>query len=489
VNPRVAIWTAVSSQPQTEKSSLDDQEQAGRRFADSIDGDIVAIYTVPGLSRDLIFWEEAERKITAYRRLREDCEAGKFDILWALDPDRLGRDPALSNQVFSLVEKSGAEVYLASAPHPIGQATAGHRYVYAIQSVRAQEDQALRVKRWRFGTRDRIRRGLPANNWPLGYRPVRDPETGETIGGELDPALAPAVEFATELFLAGESYAEIRRRLIDSPYRPPRTDTWSYSTVHKMFQNDTYAGYPSWDGVVAPEPSDLYPAIWDEETYEEILRERERRGKRQYNYTEGSPVSGVAFCARCGSYMSRILVRGKTWWLRCTQHAKKSATGKSCHPNHLKEEDVIIALGEYLKKLTDPEKLAEEMDRTTGDTKNLDRDLETVEERLLDIKRQRERLALTLAAGKMDTQIYRSADDQLQEQAEGLKQQRRELQKQIAHTPDHAALSEAIASIAQAWPHLVEKARAPRIRKLLQDAGIRVECDDGDIDSIAIASF
>jgi hypothetical protein len=56
---RIAIWCAVSSKQQADKTSLDDQE-------------------------------------------------------------RLGRDPALSNQVYSLVEKSRTEVCLHTAPHTVG---------------------------------------------------------------------------------------------------------------------------------------------------------------------------------------------------------------------------------------------------------------------------------------------------------------------------------------------------------------------------------
>jgi len=77
--------------------------------------------------------------------------------LSADDDCRLGRDPALSNQAISLVEKSGAEVYLASAPHPIGQSSIGQRYIHAIQAVRAQEDQRRRVEYHARGTRARVR--------------------------------------------------------------------------------------------------------------------------------------------------------------------------------------------------------------------------------------------------------------------------------------------------------------------------------------------
>lgn len=483
---RVAIWSAVSSKPQAEKTSLSDQEEAGRRFAASLDGHVVAAYVVPGHSRDLIFWTDAEENIPAYRQLREGCERGDFDVLWALDPDRLGRDPALSSQVISLVEKSGAEVYLASAPHPVGQATAGHRYIYAIQSVRAQEDQSLRVKRHRFGTKGRIERGLPANHWPLGYVPIRDPETGQTTGGELDPNLAPAVEQATRLFLAGETYNEIRRRLEASPHRPPIVARWSHSTVYKILHNDTYAGYPSWGEYTAPEKSVRYPALWDEETYSAILRERERRAHDPYAKREGSPLSGVAFCARCGHRMSRHNPRERTSRLRCAKHAQTSVTGEPCHANYLKEEHVIAALGDYLRYLRDNPNAIAQILSNPSNTADQEQRLRQIEDLLTDLDQRRERLALALAAGQMDGPIYRRADDQLLEQVDALGIEHRGLEKRVAATPDLAERRRALTSLAQIFPELIQKAPATRVRALIQKAGLRIECEAGEISFLGL---
>lgn len=115
MKPRVAIWAAVSSKPQAadDKTSLQDQEDLGRQYAEKIGGEVVRIYKVPGHTRDIVFWHEAEAEMEAYRELRQDIEAGNFDTLWVLDLDRLGRDPALSNQVVSLVEKAARAFHLS----------------------------------------------------------------------------------------------------------------------------------------------------------------------------------------------------------------------------------------------------------------------------------------------------------------------------------------------------------------------------------------
>ena len=46
--PRIAIWTAVSSKPQAgpDKTSLQDQEAAGRQFAEAVGGHVVRVYSI-----------------------------------------------------------------------------------------------------------------------------------------------------------------------------------------------------------------------------------------------------------------------------------------------------------------------------------------------------------------------------------------------------------------------------------------------------------
>ena len=266
---RVGIWTAVSSREQAadDKASLPDQEQAGRDLAAALNACVVAVYRVPGHTRDIWDWHEAETDIPAYRALREDLQAGRLDLLWILDPDRAGRDPALAQQMFSLANKSGCEIYTATAPHPIGQQSPGHRYLYAIQAVRAGEDQALRVRRYHSGMTNRVHvRGLIPNNCPFWLDPVRDPVTGKTTAYRLNDRAA-ALDLLTGLYLAGESYTEITRRLNASPYPPPAAGRWCVSTVRHILTHDTPAGLISLAGVPRPEPSPAVPARWDPATF------------------------------------------------------------------------------------------------------------------------------------------------------------------------------------------------------------------------------
>jgi DNA invertase Pin-like site-specific DNA recombinase len=481
--PRVAIWCAVSSKAQAadDKISLDDQERAGREFADAIHGHVVRVYRIPGHTRDLIFWHQAEADMPAYRQLRHDLEARAFDVLHAIDPDRLGRDPALSNQVISLVEKSGAEIYLASAPHVVGQKGTGTRYVYAIQTVRAGEDQQRRVAHARMGIRKRIERGLPGNNlWPLGYRRIRDPDTGRITGAQFDE-LADAVRLATDLFLRGETYLNIKSALDASIHHPPHKDRWTYSTVRKMLHNDTYAGRPAWGKYRHTTPSPLYPALWDETTYQAILRERRRRSGRKHRRRQGSPLANVAYCARCGGRMTRT--RHKTqYWLRCATHNSRTVTGHpGCHSNKIRELTILAAVTSYVAGLLTSNDLTARLTARDPNTA-LHAQLIRLDHALSDLNQKRQRLALALASGTIDPEIYRTTDDLILDDINKLNDAKDNIQGQLHTTPDPAVRYRTILDLSRQLTQ--PDTPAIELSTALQDAGIRIECENRQITAI-----
>ncbi len=494
---RIGIWCAVSGKPQAapDKVSLEDQESAGRRLADAVGGQVVAIYSVPGHTRDIWRWEEAEQAMDAYRRLRQDAEGHRLDLLWAFDVDRLGRDPALGQQVISVVERNGGEVYLESAPHPIGHKTMAHRYITAIQSVRAGEDQALRIQRYKSGMRGRImKKGLLPARVPFYLDAIRD-EEGEITGYKYNERVA-ALDFATDLFLASHSYAEIARRLNESPYRPPEGKRWWHYSVILMLGSDIPAGYPSWGPHRPAEPSTHIPVRWDAETYAAVIRQRERRSRGGYIHPGGGPYAGVAVCGRCGSHMTRY--QG-TWahrhaWaeyrLRCGRHACKSIyPDMICHPNYLAEADITAVLTEFFAQFLATPEVLDEILATVGQGNEVERlraDLARADAMIIDLDRRRERLAHELAAGNLDGAMYRQVDDKLLNSLEAEQKRAGDLRRAIESLPDAGELREILMSLARDFSHLVEMAEPAEIAGLLQAAKIQVICEEGRVVRIGV---
>jgi DNA invertase Pin-like site-specific DNA recombinase len=486
----IGVWCAVSSRAQAgeDKISLEDQERQGREFAAALGGQVTRVYRVPGHTRDLVLWSEAEAQMEAYRELRRDVAEGILDVLWALDVDRLGRDPALGQQVISLVEKSHgpslphAEVYLASSPHQVGQKTIASRYISAIQSVRAGEDQARRLHHYRMGMAHRTRRGLPAGGrLPLGYIHQGDEY-------HFDDQIY-AVDLMSRLFLEGRSYLTIARALDDSPHRPPGGGRWNYSVVWRALHRDFYAGVVYWGEVRAE--SAAIPALWDEATYAAIRRERERR-RTGYSTPGSGSLRGVAVCLRCGGPMSRTYQPGDPRpWLRCTRHSKKYLGRPPCHANYLPEEMALVALAKFLAALATPEVLdaALEQSQEAAPLIDLVAELRQVEEQIVRLGEQRRRLALGLAAGDVDRAIYRQADGDLAGRLERVEAHRLTLQADLAARPDREEQRRKLIGLLATIPHRLEgtdpvattASEAVLRSTALQNAGVRIFCEGGKV--------
>ena len=249
--------------------------------------------------------------------------------------------------------------------------------------------------------------------------------------------------------------------------------------------NDVYAGFPHFDHVEPEYPSPHYPALWDPDTHATVIRERNRRRRDRYNKTAGSPLAGVVFCARCGHQMSRQLAHHKHWWLRCTKHAHRSHTGQSCHRNYIREDRVVERIAAYLAALATPAALDAAL-IITDDTTQLHQEIAALTDHLAELEIRRQRLALALAAGQMDPQVYRSADDLLLADVVATRSRLLELQNLLAAAPDPAQRRAALEALAAIFPDLVATAPPVRTRTLLQNAGLRVEIEAGAITSIRL---
>lgn len=480
---RIGLWIAVSSRPQAnpEKESLPEQRRLGEAFAQDVGGQVVRTYEIPGLSRDYVLWDEAQDAVPQYRWLREDLEAGRLDVLWCYDTDRLGRTAALIQQVLGLAARNGCEVYISTAPHQLGHASGAQRIVAAIKGSLAEQDQELRVTRHRMGMRGRVvRRGLLPSNLPFYLDPVRD-ERGEIVRYALNERL-PTLATMTRLFLDGYSIAEIMRKLKREGHPPPPgARRWYDGSIWRMLNSDVPAGYAQWGPYRSSEPSPHIEAAWDAGTHRAVVQERQRRRQTGYIRRGAGPLTRVAYCNRCGWAMVRGNITGGGRQLRCGSHLHQSRYPEwACHPNLVFEADVLAYLTDWLRDIADPADqeafLAELEDRPQE--AGLRRDLAAASANIDGYKDQRRRLGHALASGAMDLDLYRQVDGEIRTKLDAEELRWQELRIAIEALPDieqyRAILGELTANLdyymAQAEPTVVARA--------LQEAGIRVLVED-----------
>ena len=486
---RIGIWAAVSSAVQAtdDKISLTEQEDAGRQFAQQVGGQVARVYSVPGHSRSIVLYSDAAEQMDAYADLLSDLKAGEIDVLHYVSVDRLGRTTALAQTVLDLCQQYNVRTHKAGTAFT-AERTHGEGLVNAVESWNAARELAELRRRHQMGMRARTRRGLFPAIVPAGYQPIQNAR-GETVGAEFTDAAATIRE-ATRLFLQGLPYSEIARRMDAAGYATPTGAAWYPQLVNRWMHNDAYAGIVVWGDVRATEPSAHYPALWDSDTYEAVLRERADRRTTHRKHIS-TPLLGIALCHRCKANMVRVISGAKqpdgTYphrYLRCsTYHYARSLRildgSDDCHANGIQEEIVRDAVIAVLFEIADLDDLRARI--LMPERNEQEAQIERVQSRIHAIELERERLAEALAGGAMDLDVYQAVDapkrEELLAKRARLVELHQERQLSVAPVVRWQSVEELRTLIADGW----DGVEPSRLNALLRRLGLRVWVENGVI--------
>lgn len=329
--PRFVSWAAVSTLPQAEKISIDDQLRVNREHIASRGGQLVAELIVPGESRSIVLFEDAARLIHAYAQLREMIDARAFDVLIFRDRSRLGRTAALSMSVIGLCQQAGIAIYETESPPSEITHTASYddMLLGAIKSVGAESEVRRLVERHRLGMIGRARSGKMPGRANFGYVIRYDADGVQYI--EIEPVAADVVRRIYQMYLAGNGTPRISDELNATGAPCPAANAWSNGSVRSILTNVwRYAGFTeinrrSKRGRPYERHPGAWPAIIDIETAEAVDAERlARSGTRRLANTPYL-LSSVVWCAICGR---RLIIRTKK------RAGAKQAVQMCCRSDH-----------------------------------------------------------------------------------------------------------------------------------------------------------
>lgn len=311
MSKRFAIFAAVSSLPQAKKVSLQDQVRICREHVARHNGEVVAELIVPGESRNIVLFEEAARRMDAYRQLKELIDQRSIDVLIFLDRSRLGRKASLSMAVVELCHEAGIATYETDAP-PASLDAPRNGYddllIGAIKSVGAQQEIVKFQARHLSGMIGRVQRGAFPSKPPWGWQ-VRYTETGEQRI-EIDPVAAPVIRMIfLELYLRrGLGRPEIAEELNRRGIPAPRGGKWSKGVLTGTFRLlRRYAGW-SEINVKGNRPytraQGKFPAILTQSEMEQVLTERALRSYARRAVGMPYRFSLCVWCATCKTRMA-----------------------------------------------------------------------------------------------------------------------------------------------------------------------------------------
>jgi len=232
---KVALYARVSTERQAERGTIGSQLQVLREHVSSSGGELAGEYVDDGQSG-------ARLDRPGLDALRDAAEAGLFELVWCLSPDRLARAYAYQVLVLDELARFGVTVRFTDAPDLAAgdpQAT----LLTQVQGVIAEYEKAKIAERYRRGKLFRARAG-EIITWKTSYGYRRVTRTS-AVAAHLE-IYEPEAAVVRRIFAdraAGITVREICRRLnADRVASPTGKATWGTSTLCRLLGNEAYIG-------------------------------------------------------------------------------------------------------------------------------------------------------------------------------------------------------------------------------------------------------
>jgi site-specific DNA recombinase len=479
---RVALYARVSSKVQEKRGTIASQIEALRNYATQHQFEIEESYvcTDDGYSGAVLARPELDR-------LRDGAQAGAFDAVLVLSPDRLSRKYAYLILILEEFERFGTPVMFLEQPPPEDPHTS---LLVQIQGAVAEYERAKTVERYRRGKLYRARQGeIFWTSAPYGYRHV--PRQGN-VPAHLVIHDAEA-EVVRKIFRwhADESISirQIAKRLTRESIPTPMGNTrWGESSVHKIVRREAYLGTlnyncskwemtPGADGQPARYKRYLrpksewvpitIPSIIDRETFE---RSQSRHGKNQ----QFSPrnlkqehwlLRRLLRCERCG-YRCACVADKKTsrrpqvHYYRCDRQGRVSGPVR-CRPNHYRSQPIDdLVWKEIRRHLLSPELLlkAQTILRkgSSIDESFLSAQLNNAKKRLSQLQVERHRLLDAYQGAFLDKEEFEQRASQIMNRIHEHEADIRGLEKENKHVSEGKQLLTRIRDFTTAIAHKLD---------------------------------
>ena len=326
----------------------------------------------------------------AFRRMEADISQGKVNCVLVKDLSRFGRDYIEMGRYLEKVFPALGVRFIAVNDH--------------VDSERGRYDMLLPMKNL-FNTQyardisDKVRSAIHTKQQrgefvgafaSYGYR--KDPDNHNHL--LIDPPAAQVVQRIFDLFERGDGKVRIAKQLnaegVPSPSEYKRlsgeryhngrrlgqTTYWTYATVHRILQNQMYAGDMEQGRALRPtmhgKAKQKARADWTvvPHTHEAIIdraqweRVQELLGKRtrQLNFEQNqSPFAGFLRCGDCGRAMVKTRSAGGIYY-SCGSYKRYGPTVCSKHSisHKVLEKIVLEDLNRIIAAVQDWKKLADE---------------------------------------------------------------------------------------------------------------------------------
>lgn len=480
---RAALYARVSLEEQARHGfSIEGQLDALRKYCEANGIQVYDTYIDAGASGGKMAGRPE------LKRLLSDAERGKFDVVMVWRISRLSRN--LSDLLHIVERLKQHKIALYSLNEQFDTDTPLGQFVLQMFGAAAQMERSTIADNVRLTMNHRSMAGIwNSGNSVLGYRWVRDPETGEGKV-EIVPEEAAVVRQIFEWYATGKlGYKAIANRLNHAGVRTKSGKPFSIQSVRYILTNRNYIGLVRYNKTESIRTRGAVPAGWAHGTHEPIVdqelwdRVQAILAKRSHppvrKISRSFPLSGLLKCPQCGSGMvpGHTKSRRKDGTFRiyfyyvCGAYNAKGSV--ACRPNSVRADDIENwFFGQLQQLLASPTAI----DRITGivnnklnqATKPAQDQLKLLDEQLAHLEAEQRQLFQSFEAGKITGGELSAALQDIKRRRQDCSEERERLERQLSSIQHHAISVEKIRSAILQLRKLLESQSIEQQKRLIE---------------------
>lgn len=382
----VVIYARYSSERQTEQS---------------IEGQLKECYEYARRNGYSVVGEYIDRAISGttdhrpeFLRMIADGDKKFFKAVLVYQLDRFARNRYDSAVYKAKLKKNGIRVL--SARENISDDASGVLMEAVLEGMAEYYSVELSQK---------IRRGMDINaekclctggNVALGFYVDSEKRF------QINPDTAPVVKKIFEMYVSGNTMAEIIRYLNAQHIKTSYGNEFNKNSIDRILRNKRYIGIYTYRGTEIP---DGLPRIISDELFYEAqdMMNKKKKAPARAKAHESYILSTKLFCGYCKSAMTGISGKGKMgkkyYYYQCiTNRRDKSCKKKTVSKGYI--EDLVIAETRKLLTRDNIERIATEVVRLCEQEKNTD-NLKRLKKLLKENERATENLFKALESGQL----------------------------------------------------------------------------------------
>ena len=373
----------------------------------------VGVYADSGISGGDI------RRRTEFKRLVEDCDAGKVDIILCKSISRFARNVVDLLETVRHLKSLGIDVWFEK--ENIKSLSADGELMLGILAGFAEEESRSQSDNAKWSIRKKFERGEQWHTAAYGYR--WDGKSFVICEDE-----ANAIRVIYDNFLKDIPMRQTSRWLKAHGY------ACSMFFIRYVLQNIVYVGDVLLQRYITENPrthriienkgqlpryyvTDNHPAIIDPAVFEMVQCEMERRTREGGRYSGVSIFSGKIRCGACGGSFGAKVWHSTDKYRRIIYRCNNKYDGQKCQTSHVTEDEIKEAFVTAFNRLvTEREEIAANarlVRQTLCDTTELEQEKATLGQELAVLVEMTEKTVMQNARIAQDQAEYQRNYDSL----------------------------------------------------------------------------